>query len=72
MSLLKNSLGQCALCGMNNSNRLTQRDTAPVFLHQPWREFERDLRRARRTELLRYIAVGLFLVGVGILLGRLI
>ena len=57
---------------MNNSNRLTQRDTAPVFLHQPWRAVERDLRRARRTELLRYIAVGLFLVGVGILLGRLI
>ena len=62
---------ECLRCGGYGRLRLTQRDTAPVFLHQPWREFEREQRYERQIWFLRVLAFGLVCVILGVFLGKL-
>ena len=43
-----------------------------ILLNDRWSDYERARRQARRNELLRWLAFSLWLVGVGIILGRII
>ncbi len=42
-----------------------------ILLNDRWRDYERARRRTRRNELLRYVLVALWLVGVGVILGMI-
>src|ERR1035441_2625241 len=57
---------ECLRCGGYGRMRLTQRETAPVFRHQFWREFEREQRYERQIWLLRVLAFGLVCVILGV------
>ena len=42
-----------------------------ILLNDRWSDYERARRRARRAELLRYILLALWLVGIGIIFGMI-